>query len=235
MDLAKKQFLKYTFYRFKPGWRQLPAAERRAGVRELVDLAAAHAGRVELRSYSTTGLKADAEFLLWGIADDVEFLHDFGMDLVNTAAWPHLRITHSYLAMHKPSQYVPEDQHAKTQSATGPQKYLFIYPFVKSKAWYQVPFTDRRAMMGQHQATGLRYPTIRINTGYSFGLDDQEFVVSFEGPDPAEFLEMVQEMRTSKATAFTERDTPMFTCLSMALPDLLNRLSFRKGEPASGG
>lgn len=234
MDKSKKQFLKYTFYRFKPGWRALSADVRRAGIKELVGLAAAHRDRMELRCYSTTGLKADAEFLLWGIADDVEALHDFGVDLVNTSAWPYLRITHSYLAMHKPSQYVPEEQ-SKTQTPVGPQKYLFIYPFVKSKAWYQVPFTDRRAMMGQHQATGLRFPTISINTGYSFGLDDQEFVVSFEGSDPAEFLEMVQEMRTSKATAYTERDTPMFTCLRLDLPELLNRLSFRKAEIEQGG
>lgn len=234
MDKSKKQFLKYTFYRFEPAWRRLPAAERQAGIRELVDLAAAHRARVELRSYSTTGLKADAEFLLWAIADDVEYLHDLGVDLVNTAAWPYLRVTHSYLAMHKPSQYVPEDQ-AKTQTPPSEAKYLFIYPFVKSKAWYQVPFTDRRAMMGQHQATGLRFPTISINTGYSFGLDDQEFVVSFEGSDPAEFLEMVQEMRTSKATAFTERDTPMFTCLRLDLGEMLGRLSFRKSELPRGG
>ncbi len=66
--------------------------------------------------------------------------------------------------------------------------------------------------MDEHIAIGHRYHGIRINTTYSYGLDDQEFVVAFEGDDPGEFLALVRELRESESSAYTERDTPMFTC-----------------------
>ena len=72
-------------------------------------------------------------------------------------------------------------------------------------------------MMAEHIEIGRRYPEITINTSYSFGLDDQEFVVSFECDDPGEFLDLVQELRTSESSAFTLRDTPIFTCVSMSV------------------
>lgn len=70
--------------------------------------------------------------------------------------------------------------------------------------------------MEGHIETGRKYPQISINTAYSFGLDDQEFVVSFEGDEPDEFLELVQELRSTESSAYTLRDTPIFTCVSMS-------------------
>lgn len=222
-----RQVFKYTFFAFKPKWRSRPEAERRAGIAEFLDVVERHRRRIEIRTYNTTGLKLEDEFLLWAIGTDVEQLIDLGTDLANTEMYPSLKTTHSYLAIGKPSQYIPPHEHEQAPPEAGVSKYLFVYPFVKTKAWYQLPFDDRRAMMGGHTATGHKYPTIRINTGYSFGLDDQEFVVSFEGDRPEEFLDMVQEMRSSKATAYTERDTPMFTCLRQDLKVILERLSFK--------
>ena len=70
--------------------------------------------------------------------------------------------------------------------------------------------------MADHIEVGRRYPEITINTAYSFGLDDQEFVVSFEADEPGEFLDLVQELRGTESSAYTLRDTPIFTCVSMS-------------------
>jgi chlorite dismutase len=78
--------------------------------------------------------------------------------------------------------------------------------------------------MADHIAVGRRYPQITINTAYSFGLDDQEFVVSFEADEPGEFLDLVQELRGTESSAYTLRDTPIFTCVSMSLPRTLDAL-----------
>ena len=75
---------------------------------------------------------------------------------------------------------------------------------------------ERRRIMTDHIEVGRRYPEITINTAYSFGLDDQEFVVSFEGDDPGEFLDLVQELRATESSAYTLRDTPIFTCVAMS-------------------
>jgi chlorite dismutase len=51
-------------------------------------------------------------------------------------------------------------------------RYLFLYPFVKTRAWYKLPLAERQEMMSEHMRIGREYPDIRINTAYSFGLDD---------------------------------------------------------------
>jgi chlorite dismutase len=74
--------------------------------------------------------------------------------------------------------------------------------------------------MNEHIDIGHAYHNIRINTTYSYGLDDQEFVVAFEGDSPGEFLALVRDLRESVSSSYTERDTPMFTCRRMAPSEL---------------
>jgi chlorite dismutase len=76
--------------------------------------------------------------------------------------------------------------------------------------------------MREHVAVGQKYPRIRINTSYSYGIDDQEFVVAFEGTDPAEFLDLVQDLRYTRASSYTLRDTPMFTCVLRTPAELVD-------------
>jgi chlorite dismutase len=91
--------------------------------------------------------------------------------------------------------------------------------------------------MDQHIQIGRRYPEITINTAYSYGLDDQEFVVSFEGDEPGRFLDLVQELRGSESSSFTLRDTPIFTCVAMsvarALDALVGAATARAPEPVA--
>lgn len=76
-------------------------------------------------------------------------------------------------------------------------------------------------MMNEHIRVGHEFPGIRINTAYSFGLDDQDFVVSFEGSEPKEFVSLVMRLRESGASRYTQRDTPIFTCAKRPLEEIL--------------
>jgi nitrite reductase/ring-hydroxylating ferredoxin subunit len=109
--------------------------------------------------------------------------------------------------------------------------YLFVYPFVKTRAWYALPKEERQRMMDAHIAIGRKYPTVKLNTTYSYGLDDQEFVVAFETDEPADFLDLVMELRETEASSYTERDTPIFSCLAMGLGETLDTLG-APGEAA---
>ncbi len=95
---------------------------------------------------------------------------------------------------------------------------------VKKREWYSLPAEERQRIMRSHIEVGRRYPEISINTSYSFGLDDQEFVVAFEGDDPGQFLDLVQELRPTESSAYTERETPIFTCVSMSVGKALDAL-----------
>ncbi|MBJ7347003.1 MAG: chlorite dismutase family protein, partial [Thermoleophilaceae bacterium] len=110
----------------------------------------------------------------------------------------------------------------------GSGKYLFVYPFVKTRAWYVLPMEERRRVMMEHINVGREYPEITINTTYSFGLDDQDFVLAFESNRPQDFLDLVQRLRETESSLFTERDVPIFTCISSSIEKALNALD---GEP----
>ena len=91
--------------------------------------------------------------------------------------------------------------------------YLFVYPFVKTHEWYQLPMQERQRMMEEHFEVGHKYPEVKVHTSYSFGLDDQEFVLGFETDNPGRFLDLVMELRHAEQRPYTQVDTPIFTCL----------------------
>ncbi len=136
--------------------------------------------------------------------------------------------------MTKHSQYVerPEgpngNRSTRLSLAPGEYQYLFVYPLTKLREWYSLTKEDRQEAMNQHLAIGATYPEIKINTTYSFGLDDPEFVLAFEGDDPAAFLDLVQELRPSMSSAFTKEDVPIFTCLKVTPTEMLDRLRGRR-------
>jgi chlorite dismutase len=134
--------------------------------------------------------------------------------------------------MTKPSPY--SEAQARPEICTSERRYLIVYPLDKKREWYRLPLEERRRVMAEHIAIGRRYPEITINTSYSFGLDDQEFVVSFECDEPGEFLDLVQELRTSESSAFTLRDTPIFTCVAMSAARALDALDGTAASAQAG-
>jgi chlorite dismutase len=94
----------------------------------------------------------------------------------------------------------------------------------KKRSWYALPHEERTRIMAAHFAVGHRYPTIRIHTGYSFGIDDQEFVVAFECDDVREFLALVADLRETESSSYTERETPIFVGRAMPLAEALDEI-----------
>lgn len=210
--------VRYGFYRAQPGWRGLPDEEKAAARKELVELILEWRERIPmLRTYSTVGMRGDADMLLWSAAKTLDEIRDLETAIRATALGRHLETPYSFLAMTKRSQYedrLDPSHREKLKVKPGRAKYLFIYPFVKTRAWYMLPFEERQKMMDSHIEIGHRYPTVKLNTTYSFGLDDQEFVVAFETDAPEDFLDLVMELRETRASEFTLRDTPIFSCIA---------------------
>ncbi|MDA1189335.1 MAG: chlorite dismutase family protein [Chloroflexi bacterium] len=224
-----QQFVKYTFYKADPLWRRLPDAERKAGKEEFASVVNEFSSSMVLRSYSCVGMRGDVDFLLWQGTDSLESVQEVATRLNETALGKYLTTPHSYLAMTRRSQYVKEHKHegqegTRLKVTPGQAKYFFVYPFVKTKDWYLLPAEERGRMMSEHFRTGHKYPSVKINTSYSFGLDDQEFMVAFESDSPSDFLELVMEMRSSKVRTYTDYDTPIFTCIYMSIEEALDTL-----------
>ena len=229
-ERTERKMMRYAFYQVDPAWRLLPAEDRALHKKELAGVLEADAAGtgVEVHSYSTVGLRADSDLALWAIARTPGPLQELQARINATELGRRLRATYSYLAMTRPSQYLGGHRHEgqEDQMPAGPvgSTYLFVYPMVKLRAWYRLAFEERRRIMGQHFKIGHRYPGVKIHTGYSFGIDDQEFVVAFEGESPTEFLELVEELRGSESSAYTERDIPIFTCVKLPVATILDQL-----------
>ncbi len=230
---TRRQIVKFSFFKLDPAWRLLSQEVRESGKQAFEAAVDAFAGRLQVRSYSTVGTRGDADFLLWQIGDTLDDVQALHSALLATPMGAYLSLPYSFLAMTRRSVYVsPEESDKRMHLHPADSKYFFVYPFVKTRDWYQLPLDERQAMMDEHIRVGRKYPSVKLNTTYSFGLDDQEFVVSFETDEPSDFLDLVMELREAKTSQYTLRDTPIFTCISMSLRETLETLSPSDGAAA---
>lgn len=225
--MTDRKIMRYAIYKIDPSWRHLPDEERSLHKKEFLALFSSDLP-CEVHTYSTVGLRADADLVFWEIADRIEGLQELQSSINGSQFGRWLVPTYSYLAMSRPSQYIKDHKHEEQESAATPgpvgSSYLFVYPMDKQRAWYRLSFEERRKIMGEHFRIGHHYPGVKIHTGYSFGIDDQEFVVAFEGESLAEFLDLVEELRGSESSSYTARDVPIFTCVKTPLDKILDQL-----------
>lgn len=230
-EAIKRQVVNFGFFKVDPAWRRLPSKDRERGKVQFCQVATewATSGKMNVLSYTTVGMRPDVDFMLWRICYQLEEIQEMTTALLNTELGQYLTMPHSLLAMTKRSTYVIEHQHegqadSRGTLRPGKHKYLFVYPFVKTRDWYRMALPARQGSMNEHIAIGHKYPQIKLNTTYSFGLDDQEFVVAFEGDEPADFVDLVMELREADTSRYTARDTPIFTCILKDIKTTLDTL-----------
>ena len=218
------QYVAYTFYRLDPAFRRLPVEERAAAKEAFADAVDEHAERFDhLRAYTTTGIRPDVDFFLWKITPRYEDLGELGAALNATQLAGWLETPFSYLATTKASQYTSARKARRIVPKELP--YLVVYPFVKIRAWYSLPEEQRQRAMDEHIRIGRdEFPGIHNHTTYSFGIDDQEFMTAFECDEPADFMHLMLRLRDSEASAYTERDTPIFVGRHLPIRETLDRL-----------
>ena len=219
--VPERHYVKYTFLKVDPAWRRLEDEQRAQDKREFIAACEDFSEGHLLRGFSLIGTRGDADMMLLSQAQNLERIHEFHVVLSQSGLMRWSTVPYSYLAMTKPSEYSQESR-LEVRPAHG--KYLFVYPFVKTRAWYSLPADERYRIMQEHIRLGREYPSVDLNTSYSFGLDDQEFVVAFETDNPGDFLDLVQRLRTTESSAYTLRDTPTFTCISCSIERALGAL-----------
>jgi chlorite dismutase len=212
---VKRQIVCFSFYKVMPEWRRLPAEEKAAHKAAFAEVLAKwnKPGEFVSLTYSTIGTRGDVDMCVWSIGYGVDELNEMRSELMRTPLGGYLNSPHNFLAMTKRSQYQidrPDESEGEGRGAIRPggQKYIFIYPFWKTRPWYLLPATERK----------------RLNTTYSFGIDDQEFVVAFETNFPEDFLDLVQQLRETEISMYTLQDTPIFSCVRVPTAEMLDRL-----------
>jgi chlorite dismutase len=235
-DLTKRQYVRLAFYKLDPVWRRLPLDKQATQKRELLQVIESFDRRMLLRPCSLMGTRSNAELLLWQVAERIEPFQELATTILSTRMGGYLDLTYSFLSQTKRSIYeirdIPGQDEERLIIQPTEAKYLFVYPFIKTRPWYRMTLATRQGMMDEHIQVGRKYPSVKLNTTYSFGLDDQEFVVAFETDEPADFLDLVQDLRETEASLYTLRDTPLFTCINLPLAEALDALGGPKiAEP----
>jgi len=226
---VNRQSVNFAFYKVDPAWRRLPKEEREASKKEFGAAVEEWRQRMLLIPYSTVGLRPETDFMLWRIADSLDLLQEMSRQLNRTALGAYLTTPYSFVAMTKRSIYVdkhihPGQEGRRAAIVPGEYRYLFVYPFVKTRDWFLLPIERRQEMMDVHIKVGHQFPSVKLNTTYSFGLDDQEFVVAFESDKPADFVDLVMALRETEGSRFTLRDTPIITCIRKPIHETLDDL-----------
>lgn len=225
------QYVSFMFYKVDPAWRRLPKEEREQGKKEILAVKeefTKNPKELMVMTYSTMGTRGDCDFMMWRIGYSLEKMQEFSAKIFATKLGNYLSTPYSYLAITKRSVYVdrlnPEHEEQRLRVVPGKAKYLFMYPFVKTPEWYLLTKHTRQGMMDEHIVVGNRYPSVKLNTTYSFGLDDAEFALAFETDSPEDFVKLLMDLRETQGRLYTQRDTPIFTCVNHGLEGSLNLL-----------
>lgn len=213
-------FIQYILLHLDPAYRRLDDATREQGRADFA--AAVHSSGIRTYSYGMTGLKAQCDLMLWRIDPSLEKLQENTASLLKTGIGRYMTISHVMTGMTRPSVYVKK--HTSQEQAMfemDRQKYLVVYPFVKTADWYLMSREARQGMMNEHMRVGHEYPSVRQLLAYSFGMDDQEFIVAYEMDELEVFVELVMALRNTEGRRYTLRDTPLYTGIYRSIEDNL--------------
>jgi chlorite dismutase len=228
----QRNFVKFSFLKVDPAWRRRSSEQRAQDKSEFSAACREFADDHFLRAYSLVGTRGDCDLMVRAVAPSLDPIHELHVLLNQSGLMRWADIAYSYLAMTKGSVY--SDEPTPLQPRPGSDsKYLIVYPMWKRRDWYRLPEEERMRIMRGHIEVGRRHSTIEINTAYSYGLDDQEFVVSFDADDPGEFLDLVQELRGTESSKYTESETPIFTCMSASVERALDALDGESVRPSA--
>src|SRR4030095_11012678 len=183
-DRQRRQFLNYSFYRLDPVFRRLPIDEQRLAAGEVIELTKQWecSEALILRTYSLVGLRADVDFMLWRIAFDPLCFQSMEAAIRRSPLGAYLSQVHSFLSLQRRSPYVNKIEGAGegVELLPGEGKYLFVYPFKKTRSWYPLSPPARQGMMDEHIAASASFKGVRLNTSNSYGIDDHDLVVAFD-------------------------------------------------------
>jgi chlorite dismutase len=220
--VSDERFVHAWLLQLDPAWRRLSALERAGDVADFCAAAERTDERLLQHSYSTIGLRAEGDFLLWRMAQRLEDVEETSADLLRSGVGRWLTTGISMIGMTRPSQYVKRPTSQEQNLFEGERsRYLAVYPFVKSTDWYLTPPDARQKVMGGHMKVGHRYPQVRQLLAYSFGLDDQEFIVAYETDDLVAYQDLVRELRETESRRATVRETPILTGVHRPLGEIL--------------
>ncbi|RDJ31478.1 MAG: chlorite dismutase [Crenarchaeota archaeon] len=218
----KQYFFDFCFFKVDPKWRWMADLAKEESARE-VENVIRNSG-IKFRTYSTLGLRDDAEFLIWFAAESVEEIQNVISKLYLTVFGKYIVSSRTYLSCTRPSLYAKKGLTLSFVAGNQPKKYAVVYPFTKTREWYLLTEQQRQKMMDEHISVGQKYPQVVLNTTYSFGIHDEDFMLAFECDDLRDFQNLIMDLRQTQVSKYVQVDTPMIVCVKKDIISLISSL-----------
>ncbi|GIE80402.1 hypothetical protein Aph02nite_63520 [Actinoplanes philippinensis] len=174
-------------------------------------------------TYDVSGLRADADIMVWWHSSSSDALQDAYGLFRRTALGRHLEPVWSQMALHRPAEFNRSHLPAFL-AGEDPRAYLCVYPFVRSYDWYVLPDEERRAMLAEHGQMARPYPDVRANTVASFALGDYEWMLAFEADELHRIVDLMRDLRASKARLHVREEVPFYTGRRRSVTELVANL-----------
>ncbi len=160
--------------------------------------------------YDVSGLRADADLMLWLHGPTAEGLQSALRSLRRSHELSPLAPTWNAMGVHRPAEFSANHVPAFLRG-DDPLRWLTVYPFVRSYEWYLLPVEERRAMLGEHGRKGREYPSVQSNTVSSFALGDYEWLLALEADDLVDLVDLMRHLRDTQARRHVREEIPFYT------------------------
>jgi len=221
-EAHEQYYFDFSFFKVDPKWRWMADLAKEESARE-VDTVIKNSG-IKIRTYSTLGLRDDADFLFWFAAKSVEEIQNVVSKLYSTVFGKYIAPSRTYLSCTRPSMYAKKGKPMSFVAGNDPKKYVVVYPFRKSTEWYLLTRGKRQELMDEHIEVSQKYAQISLNTTYSFGIGDQDFMLAFEVDDLRDFQDLIMDLRETRVSRYVTADIPMIPCVNRDIVPLISSL-----------
>ena len=175
-------------------------------------------------TYDVSGLRADADLMIWWHAEDSDDLQEAYNRFRRTRLGRALEPVWSNMALHRPAEFNKSHIPAFLADET-PRDYICVYPFVRSYEWYLLEDAERRRLLMEHGMLARGYPDVRANTVASFALGDYEWLLAFEANDLYRIVDLMRDLRASETRLHVREEVPFFTGRRKPVAELLAGLA----------
>ena len=218
-DSNEQYYFNFSFFKIDPKWRWMADLAKEESAKEVENVI--KNSNIMFRCYSNLGLRDDTDFLFWFAAKTVDEIQVVMEKIFKTVFGKYIIPSRTYLSCTRPSLYVQEQKPHGFVTGNEPKKHVIVYPFTKTREWYLLPKEKRQEIMDEHIEISKKYPQVVLNTTYSFGIHDEDFMLAFEMDNIRDFQDLIMELRESQVSTFVKNDIPMIVCVKKDIVPLI--------------
>ena len=173
--------------------------------------------------YDVSGLRADADVMLWLHGPTAEGLQWGIRELRRSRLFRALLPTWNAMGVHRDAEFNKAHVPGFLRGVE-PKQWLTVYPFVRSYEWYLLAPEERGRMLAEHGRKGAAFRGVIANTVASFSLGDYEWLLPLEADELTDLVDLMRDLRATDARRHVREEVPFYTGRRVTPGELFDRL-----------